>query len=173
MSGDGEGLALLLKAAQEGDAMAFERLVGPFRAELRAHCYRMLGSLDDAEDAVQEVLVRTWRGLDGLEPRDSIRPWLYKIATNRCLTLLERRRCRELPAGLADGTQPAEVAWLEPYPDSLLDPAAQSVARAARPGTRTPRWRCPPPPAPPDRPPAPPRWRRPSTPGPVARPAGR
>jgi RNA polymerase sigma-70 factor (ECF subfamily) len=120
--------AALLEAARGGDEGAFERLVEPYRGELHAHCYRMLGSLHDAEDALQDAMLRVWRGLGGFKGRGSLRAWLYKVATNASLDIVARRRKRLLPVEYgpaADPSQPpgepvAEQVWLEPYPDETL-----------------------------------------------------
>ncbi len=121
----------------------FTGLTGRFRSELLAHCYRMLGSAEEAEDLVQETYLRAWRSFDGFEGRASVRTWLYRIATNVCLTAIERRGRRPLPSGLGGPTQDPEaplvagpeVPWLQPFPGELLaggheDPAAVAVSRA-------------------------------------------
>jgi RNA polymerase sigma-70 factor, ECF subfamily len=115
----------LLAAARAGDEAAFGQLVGPYRGELTAHCYRMLGSIHDAEDALQEALLRAWRGLDRFEGRSSLRSWLYTIATNACLRAIERRPKRVLPIDYGPAaTDPhgplagplVESVWIDPYP---------------------------------------------------------
>jgi RNA polymerase sigma-70 factor (ECF subfamily) len=119
------------------DDEAFRELTEPHRRELQLHCYRILGPLQDAEDLVQETLLAAWRGLDAFEGRASVRTWLYRIATNRCLNLLRDRgrRPQEVPP-MADPPEPTrhiEPIWIEPYPDALLvdvaDPAARYEAR--------------------------------------------
>ena len=120
--------AELLAAAQRGDEDAFGRLTDPFRRELHAHCYRMLGSVHDAEDALQEVFLRAWRGLARFEGRSSLRSWLYTIATNTCLNQIARRPKRVLPLDYGPSTDPQdgvgqpliESVWVEPYPDEHL-----------------------------------------------------
>jgi RNA polymerase sigma-70 factor (ECF subfamily) len=106
--------------------MDFSAEVEPYRKELLAHCYRMTGSLSDAEDALQDTLVRVWRGLDAFEGRASLRTWLYRVTTNTCLNFVSARRARTLPyterpAGHPDDKVDAEPHWLEPFPDTLLD----------------------------------------------------
>ena len=130
----------LLEAARAGDEDAFARLVGPYRAQLRAHCYRMLGSLPDAEDALQETLLRAWRGLARFEGRSSFRSWLYTIATNASLRTIERRPKRVLPIDYAPAADPhdgpaealTESVWLEPYPDAELGLDAELLGPDAR-----------------------------------------
>jgi RNA polymerase sigma-70 factor (ECF subfamily) len=124
--------ARLLAAARGGDERAFARLSSPYRRELQVHCYRMLGSVDDAEDLVQETMLRAWRRLATFEGRTSLRRWLYTIATNACLNLLERQpRVVLFPSGDA-AEQPAlaRVSWLEPYPDTLLPDRGQADPQA-------------------------------------------
>jgi RNA polymerase sigma-70 factor (ECF subfamily) len=132
--------ATLLAAARANDAAAYERLVEPHRRELHAHCYRMLGSVHDADDALQDALLRAWRSLARFEGRGSLRAWLYRIATNTCLDLIARRPKRVLPieqAPAADGRHDpgeplVESIWLEPYPDERLGLADGFAAPAAR-----------------------------------------
>jgi RNA polymerase sigma-70 factor (TIGR02960 family) len=113
--------------ARAGDSDAFQELTQPHRRELQVHCYRMLGSLQDAEDALQETLLSAWQGLDGFEGRASIRTWLYRIATNRCLNArrsASRRAAKEWDMPAVEPPEPTgfgEIPWLEPYPDSLLE----------------------------------------------------
>ncbi len=123
----------------------FDKLADPYRQELLTYCYRMLGSIDDAEDQVQETLLRAWRGYGDFEGRSSLRTWLYRIATNACLRAIETRGKRPLPSGLgAPAEDPegplaaisTEIAWLQPVPDALVtggpaDPAAVVTARAS------------------------------------------
>src|SRR3989441_6619964 len=118
----------LLEAARQGDQIAYGQLVSPHRAELHAHCYRMLGSVPDAEDALQETLLRAWRGLPRFEGRSSLRSWLYRIATNTCLDVIARRPKRVLPIDYGPAADPhdgpgeplVESVWVEPYPDEKL-----------------------------------------------------
>jgi RNA polymerase sigma-70 factor, ECF subfamily len=118
----------LLEAAREGDEGAYNRLVEAHRSELHAHCYRMLGSVHDAEDALQEALLRAWRGLPKFEGRSSLRSWLYRIATNTSLNLIEKRPKRVLPVDYGPAADPhdgpgdplVESVWVEPYPDERL-----------------------------------------------------
>jgi RNA polymerase sigma-70 factor (TIGR02960 family) len=134
----------LLERARSGDELAFGELVGPLRRELQVHCYRLLGSLTDAEDMLQETLLSAWRGLPGFEGRSSVRSWLYRIATNQCLNA-RRSAGRRIPAEPVPPFQPpepttrGEITWLQPYPDDLLDavphagpgPAVRYQAREA------------------------------------------
>jgi RNA polymerase sigma-70 factor (ECF subfamily) len=136
MSSEGD----LLDAARAGDADAFARLVGPYRDQLRAHCYRMLGSLADADDALQEALLRAWRGLARFEGRSSLRSWLYTIATNASLRVIEKRPRRVLPVDYAPAADPhdrpvkagPEPMWLDPFPDSELGLASDLLGPDAR-----------------------------------------
>jgi RNA polymerase sigma-70 factor (TIGR02960 family) len=117
----------LLARVRAGDGRAFAELVDPFRRELQVHCYRMLGSVEDAEDAMQDTLVAAWRGLAGFEERSSVRTWLYRVATSRCLNALRTARRRPRPAVPSPDIEPpepsrlAEVTWVEPYPDQVLE----------------------------------------------------
>ena len=135
----------LIDRARAGDGQAFRELVEPYQHELEVHCYRILGSAQDAQDAMQETLLAAWRGLGGFEQRSSLRTWLYRIATSRCLNALRsasRRAPMNWPSRDVDPPEPTrlgEVVWLEPYPDLLLrdlpddapDPQARYEAREA------------------------------------------
>jgi RNA polymerase sigma-70 factor (TIGR02960 family) len=119
----------LISSARAGDGEAFRALTEPHRRELQVHCYRMLGSFQDAEDALQDTMLAAWRGLGGFDGRASIRTWLYRIATNRCLDALRsasRRPAKEWDIPGIEPPEPTrlgEVVWLQPYPDALLEGA--------------------------------------------------
>ena len=126
-------VARQLAAAQKGDTNAFSELTEPYRRELQVHCYRILGSLYEAEDMVQETMLKAWKRLDSYEGRASFRAWLYKIATNSCLDLLDQRRSRRLlPLDVRPPSDPGtsilppatEMTWLEPFPDDWLRDAS-------------------------------------------------
>jgi RNA polymerase sigma-70 factor, ECF subfamily len=130
----------LLRAAREGNEEAYRRLVEPHRGELHAHCYRMLGSVHDAEDALQDALLRAWRGLPKFEGRSSLRSWLYRIATNACLDFVARRPNRMLPVDYGPAADPhdgvgepvVESVWVEPYPDRTIDLGDRLLGPEAR-----------------------------------------
>jgi RNA polymerase sigma-70 factor (ECF subfamily) len=133
--------AAVVAAMQAGDEAAFTALAERYRRELRVHCYRLLGSIDDAEDMVQESLLRAWRGRNGFEGRSLFRTWLYRIATNVCLKALERRPRRVMPPDLRPATSEppdeasasSEIPWLQPYPDHLLGPLEPAAPPEAEP----------------------------------------
>ena len=122
----------ILERARAGEEQAFGALIEPYRRELQVHCYRITGSLTDAEDMLQETLLAAWRGLAGFEQRSSLRSWLYRIATNQCLNAL-RAAGRRLPASPVPPFQPpeptrrGEITWLQPYPDAMLEGIADSA----------------------------------------------
>src|SRR4051812_17577971 len=130
----------LLEAARSGQESAYAQLVDPYRGELHAHCYRMLGSVHDAEDALQEALLRAWRGLARFEGRSSLRSWLYTIATNTCLNAIARRPKRVLPIDYGPSADPhdgvgrplVESAWVEPYAEEAVGLADGFAAPEAR-----------------------------------------
>ncbi len=123
----------LIARARAGDDAAFREAVAPYRRELQRHCYRMLGSLQDAEDALQDTLLAAWQGLAGFEQRASLRTWLYRIATHRCLNALRASSRRPAKAWDVPGVLPpeptrfGEVAWLEPCPDEMLEGVADPL----------------------------------------------
>jgi RNA polymerase sigma-70 factor (TIGR02960 family) len=127
-----EVLSDLISMARAGDGDAFRELTEPYRRELLVHCYRMLGSFQDAEDALQDTLLAAWRGFGGFEGRASLRTWLYRIATNQCLNArrsASRRPAKEWDAPNVEPPEPTrlgEVVWLEPFPDVLLNDALQT-----------------------------------------------
>ena len=131
-----------LARAQRGDEDAFGRLTEPYRRELQLHCYRIVGSLQDAEDLLQETMLAAWRGLEQFEGRSSLRAWLYTIATNRCLNALRDRERRPQAApgdrpGLAHPAESfAEIGWLEPYPDALLEGVVDAGREGSDPAAR-------------------------------------
>jgi RNA polymerase sigma-70 factor, ECF subfamily len=125
----------LVTAARAGDESAFARLVERHRGELRVHCYRLLGSFDEAEDLVQETFLRAWKNLAAFEGRSTLRAWLYRIATNACLDALDGRAHRVLPHHLGPPGDPdtarsprEDISWLQPFPDRLWEPAEPSAA---------------------------------------------
>jgi RNA polymerase sigma-70 factor (TIGR02960 family) len=124
---NGEVTTDLIARARAGDGEAFRELTEPYRRELQVYCYRMLGSLQDAEDALQDTFLSAWQGLKGFEQRASIRTWLYRIATNRCLNARRsatRRPAKEWDIAAYEPPEPTrlgEVVWLEPFPDALLE----------------------------------------------------
>ena len=130
----------MVAAAAAGDEGAFARLVEPYRRELHAHCYRMLGSVYDADDALQDTLLRAWRGLPGFQGRSALRSWLYTIATNSCLTQISRRPKRVLPIDYGPAVDPhtspgqpiVESVWIEPYPDEMLGEEGEWATPEAR-----------------------------------------
>jgi RNA polymerase sigma-70 factor (TIGR02960 family) len=128
-----------MSRARAGDGDAFRELTEPYRRELQVHCYRMLGSFADAEDALQDTLLAAWQGFGGFEGRASLRTWLYKIATNKCLDArraASRRPAKEWDVPNVEPPEPTrlgEVVWLEPYPDALLEgPAGAPLGPEAR-----------------------------------------
>src|SRR4051812_37585630 len=118
---------VLLSGAREGDAEAFGKLTEPYRRELQVHCYRLVGSVAEAEDLVQDTLLAAWRGIGSFAGRSSVRTWLYRIATNRSLNALRDRNRRPLPVAappsvpLPEPSQLCEVPWLEPCPDTAVE----------------------------------------------------
>ncbi|MFJ4653697.1 sigma-70 family RNA polymerase sigma factor [Nocardia sp. NPDC088792] len=128
----------LMARARGGDGEAFRTLTEPYRWELQVHCYRMLGSFQDGEDALQDALLAAWQGLDGFDGRASLRTWLYRVATNRCLNArraASRRPAKEWTLSDVEAPEPTrlgEITWLEPFPDALLEGADAPLGPEAR-----------------------------------------